>query len=459
MLLRSQTVIAPGWEAWLRQHGLDTVEGVYRLNSGESIKRSGSVEVRRVQLGEGSSARTVFIKKYWIGKPSQLWSGMFRGTFFGRPKARGEYENLARLRVWQLDAPAQVAYGEERRAGWLMRSFLISEGVPEPMPLHWFIRDRLPALAPGESRRTRRELIENLAGYTRRLHERGFVHHDYFWRNILLSGADVSRFFLIDARYQPAFAALGLNSFDSIAACFASQPSLRKGPVLVKQGTIEPPGAPALPVFFKQYEHASDSWKFWGRRSKARCEYENYEAFVRLGVDCAQRVACGEQRASSGRLRRAFIITVAIPAALNLVDFLATHCPKRATAESRDLRASLRRQLAGMTRRIHQAGFFHHDLVWRNILVNWQPPAGPKVWWIDCPRGQFDRWSPWRHRRLLKDLASLDKSASKYCTRGERLAFIKEYLDKPRLDAEVRQLARAAIAYRKERWPEDWNGR
>ena len=199
MLLRSKTVIAPGWEAWLRQHGLDSVGGVYRLDSGESIKRSGSVEVRRVHLGAGSTARTVFIKKYWIGKLSQLWSGMFRGTFFGRAKARGEYENLARLRAWQLDAPEPVAYGEERRAGWLLRSFLISESVPEPMPLHEFIRDRLPALPAEALRHTRRALIENLARYTRRLHERGFVHYDYFWRNILLSGGEVSRFFLIDA--------------------------------------------------------------------------------------------------------------------------------------------------------------------------------------------------------------------------------------------------------------------
>ena len=92
-----------------------------------------------------------------------------------------------------------MAYGEERRAGWLLRSFLISEGVSNPMPLHIFIRDRLPALPPEEARRARRELIERLAHCTRRLHEHGFVHHDYFWRNILLSGGDLTRFFLIDA--------------------------------------------------------------------------------------------------------------------------------------------------------------------------------------------------------------------------------------------------------------------
>lgn len=199
MLKRSNIVIDAGWEGCLRQHGLDTVEAVYQFKSGEVVAHSGSVEVRRAQLGEDSDARTIFIKKYWVTKPSQLWSGMFRGTFFGQSKVRREHDNLARLRAWQMNAPAPVAYGEERHAGWLVRSFLMSEGIPDPLPLDGFIRDRLPALPAEESRRARRQLIEHLANCTRRLHGHGFVHHDFFWRNILLSGGDLTRFYLIDA--------------------------------------------------------------------------------------------------------------------------------------------------------------------------------------------------------------------------------------------------------------------
>jgi tRNA A-37 threonylcarbamoyl transferase component Bud32 len=97
-----------------------------------------------------------------------------------------------------------VAYGEERVAGWLLRSYLISEGVPDPVPLHVFIRQELlqPANSTGPAdaiRRRRRELIAGLASATRRLHEHRFVHHDYFWRNILLSRGALAQFFLIDA--------------------------------------------------------------------------------------------------------------------------------------------------------------------------------------------------------------------------------------------------------------------
>ena len=199
MLRRVKTVISPGWEAFLRKHGLDDVERVYSADSGKIVGRSNSTEVRELRLDSGLNARTVYIKKYWAQKRSQAWKGTFRGAFFGRSKVRREYENLVRLRDWGLDAPQPVSYGEERRARWLVRSYLISEGVPDPTPLHVFIRERLASLAGEDARRTRRDLIERLANYTRRLHEHRFVHHDYFWRNILLAGSDLTHFFLIDA--------------------------------------------------------------------------------------------------------------------------------------------------------------------------------------------------------------------------------------------------------------------
>ena len=192
-------VIAPGWESLLRAQRWDGAGSLFEVTTGTAVTRSGSTEVRRLTVGEGPDRRTLFLKKYWVNRPAQLWSGMFRGTFFGRSKVRREYENLARLRRWELDAPAPVAYGEERCARWLLRSFLLSEGVANPRPLDLFIRDHLPALPPGEQRRRRRELVLRLADHTRRLHDHRFVHHDCFWRNIILTGESLDHFHLIDA--------------------------------------------------------------------------------------------------------------------------------------------------------------------------------------------------------------------------------------------------------------------
>jgi tRNA A-37 threonylcarbamoyl transferase component Bud32 len=199
MLRSRKVVLSPDWRDLLQAHHLDSVDGVYGLTTGQIITRRDSTEVRRLILGtEGGQQRVVFLKKYWITRPSQLWNGMLRGTFFGRSKAWREFQNLARLRRWGLDAPEPVAFGEERQARCLRRSFLISAGVPDPVPLDTFIRERLPPPAGPVPTGIRRTLLESLARATRRLHEHQFVHHDYFWRNIILSSERFDRFWLID---------------------------------------------------------------------------------------------------------------------------------------------------------------------------------------------------------------------------------------------------------------------
>lgn len=191
--------MAPDWQPLLQARQLDSVEAVYALQAGTVLKPGATTEVRRLEWLDHGLRRELYVKKYWYPTSGDRWSGFHRGTFWGVSKVRREFENLARLRAWGLDAPVPVAYGEERQAGWLHRSFLISEGIPEPLSLDLFIRDLLPTLPASEQRQLRRELIERLADYLRRMHEHRFVHHDFFWRNILLSGRSLAHFFLIDS--------------------------------------------------------------------------------------------------------------------------------------------------------------------------------------------------------------------------------------------------------------------
>jgi hypothetical protein len=155
----------------------------------------------------------------------------------------------------------------------------------------------------------------------------------------------------------------------------------------VKPQTLTLPDGTKLDVFFKQYEYAPPAWSFQGRRSKARYEFENYSTLDRFGLPVAGHMACGEERDGLGRLRRAFILTRAGPEAQTLVEFVRWHCPDRAT------RDKLLQQLAAAARTMHAGDFFHHDFVWRNILVNRAPEGTPL---IDCPRGGVRRWG--KHR-------------------------------------------------------------
>lgn len=231
MFRLEKIVVTPAWAELLRANQLDSMASVYACATGDVVTQSGTTEVRRVTLTAGPAQRVVYIKKYWANNFGQLWSGALRGTLLGRSKAKREFENLARLIRWKLDAPAPIAFGEERIFGWMTRSFLISEEIPSPLTLDIFIRDFLPRL-PAEQRRKRAvELLERLAATTRQLHEHHFVHHDYFWRNIILSGETLDRFFLIDAHKGRTWRrwsaqrcqAKDLAALDSAAPAFFSQ--------------------------------------------------------------------------------------------------------------------------------------------------------------------------------------------------------------------------------------------
>ena len=249
----------------------------------------------------------------------------------------------------------------------------------------------------------------------------------------------------IDPRSRGWLTALGLDSCAAIVKVFASTEAPSKSTVTIIQRRVQLSDQSTRTVFYKLYRYTSPSWKFWWRRSKARCEFENYAALEKLDIPTARRVVCGEMRDAIGRLSRAFIVTEEIPRAWTLPQFIEEFCPNRTTFDNRRLRDGLCRQLATLVRRMHDGGFFHHDLVWRNILVTWEPPAAPKMWWVDCPRGGFSR----QRRRQIKDLASLDKMASMHCSRTERLVFLKSY------GGNVRSLARDVHAYRRKRWPDE----
>lgn len=194
-----RTEIVPEWRGLLHAHSLSSVAAAYAREDGRVVAHSGTTQVRRIELAEGTGYRTLFLKRYSFSTAADRWRGALRGTFLGRSKVRREFENLARLRAWGFEAPAPVAWGEERVGGWLARSFLISEGVPEPVPLDEFIRDVLSARPAEVQRALRAELIDRVADLTRRLHDRRFVHYDLFWRNIIVSGSSLAHLAVIDA--------------------------------------------------------------------------------------------------------------------------------------------------------------------------------------------------------------------------------------------------------------------
>jgi tRNA A-37 threonylcarbamoyl transferase component Bud32 len=96
--------------------------------------------------------------------------------------------------------------------------------------------------------------------------------------------------------------------------------------------------------------------------------------------------------------------------------------------------------LAGVVRRLHEQGFVHGDLYWRNILLS--GGATEHFYLIDAHRGR--RWRNERRGRAL-DLAALDGPAPWFFRRTERLRFFLAYRQRSRLTSQDKALVREAL--------------
>ena len=118
----------------------------------------------------------------------------FRGGLLGRSRASVEYHNLRVLHARGL-APRVVAFGQQRIAGLLQSSLLISEEVPDARSLDQYIAGPFQTLTP----QARRDVIDRLAAFTRQMNAGGFINSEYHWRNILvINQCDGVAFQLID---------------------------------------------------------------------------------------------------------------------------------------------------------------------------------------------------------------------------------------------------------------------
>ena len=128
-----------------------------------------------------------------------------------------------------------------------------------------------------------------------------------------------------------------------------------------------------------------------------------------------------------GLFQRGALITLEVPDTRDLSDL---HSANHPLLKDRHWVATVSKQVARHTRRLHEKRFGHVDLKWRNILVTMS--GSPRVFFIDCPAGR-KRSGPGSNRWFIKDLACLDKVAQKRLSRTQRLHFYMAYAQRQSL--------------------------
>ena len=178
----------------------------------------------------------------------------------------------------------------------------------------------------------------------------------------------------------------------------------------------------------------------WLAPVRVKKEWQNLLAFKSWGIPTARLAAYGIERHWGG-FRRGALVTEEIRDTTDLAK-LALQNDDRLRDRRRVCEVAA--QVARITRRMHDAGFAHNDLKWRNLLVT--HGERPQVYLIDCPSGST-WWQPFLSYRVVKDLACLDKVAKYHLTRSQRLRFYLDYVQHTRLTVGDKKRVRRIVKF------------
>ncbi|GGK09500.1 hypothetical protein GCM10009304_39490 [Pseudomonas matsuisoli] len=191
--------------------------------------------------------------------------------------------------------------------------------------------------------------------------------------------------------------------------------------------------------YVKRYWGAGKGLRRWLGRPRVKAEWQNLKLFAKWGIPTAPLVGWGLERRLSGLFVRGALITRELVGTTDLARMSTTNDPRLRDPVWID---GVSRQLAAATRTLHQHDFAHNDLKWRNILVD----EKGVVYLIDCPSGAFWKGQLLR-RKIIKDLACLDKIGKYQLSRTQRLRFYLRYSGKSRIGAEDKNRLRQVLAY------------
>lgn len=168
---------------WLTELGLSSMQGLMNFRPTHVAALSGSSETFRIDCAaDGTGPRQVFVKRYRYPTLASKLRGLFRGTLFGKSRARMEFDLLTEMRRRGVPAVAPISFVEDRRGGLLRSAALITEGVIGAESLDAYYEKARGRWTRDQSAR----FFDALADVVSQLHQSGVMHGGLFWRNILV---------------------------------------------------------------------------------------------------------------------------------------------------------------------------------------------------------------------------------------------------------------------------------
>ena len=193
-LMRETFEIAEGYESLLSTHGLGSLAAVWECRLGQRLDKPGLEGWRqrwRLRLGDNQGQeRTLYLKRF-EHPPLRRQIARWRGSCWGLSSAGVEWHNARRLAEAGVAAARPVAYGQQMRGPWEVRSFILLAEVGGASLERWAAAHMPPSDREPDARRPR-ELCDQLARFAARFHRAGFVHRDLYLSHVFIEPAGSS---------------------------------------------------------------------------------------------------------------------------------------------------------------------------------------------------------------------------------------------------------------------------
>ena len=176
----------------LKNIQFNSFESVWEYLGGKTIKKIKARSVIRFEIQIAGRKRVFYLKRH-----NTKFAGLQRILALFTPKlisseGKREFENICDFRKGRLGTVSPVAAGERFVKFCWVQSFLITEDFSPFISLEYMLRDN-PEFFMGEKGSYRkRNLINKIGMFARKMHKKGFNHRDFNATHILLYYKDKS---------------------------------------------------------------------------------------------------------------------------------------------------------------------------------------------------------------------------------------------------------------------------
>lgn len=257
-----------------------------------------------------------------------------------------------------------------------------------------------------------------------------------------------------DPAYRPRLAACGLDNVTRIL----DRVDGRVAAWSRTTDTLFVPGQEDEPGFYIK-RHFFPSWNkrlrgtfrgtFFGAH-RGEAEYNALQHMRLLGIPAVRPVACGGRRVAHF-LSACFLVTEEVPDACNLTSFAQDVRAGRCML-TRAQRTAIIITLAEQLRALHDTGFSHGNLFWRNVLIRFNVAGDPEFFFLDVQTRPLWGRVQVATQRWLRELAQTAVSATPFATRSDHVRFLQRYFAARRLSPErvqeLREVDRLAQTWR-----------